>query len=319
MQRYLVCKTWRRVNKKDDQRRGFPSKWEALFCVFFVFFIFVFFFFCLPYDTMVIIVSRYTENIFLQKGTYEETMRFWNNGGFFSSVKGHVIKWWQFVLMPVLRINNNKSQTIQPMQQPEKTVVQPETVQQPIQESIKQPIQQSVENTMPPVQRSVENTTPTVQQPIPVDEKQNVIVTEDPMEVLRRINEEKEEARRKEIEEAKKKASEEARIAAIMNANKVDVNAFIEAGKAAKEEIATKKAEEKLRREAAEQKAREVQPATAVKAAVDAELEKQRKRDEDLRRAQEIMDRLNREAAEDEAKKQAEIEAAKQEAKKQFG
>ncbi len=31
------------------------------------------------------------------------------------------------------------------------------------------------------------------------------------------------------------------------------------------------------------------------------------------------MERLNREAAEDEAKKQAEIEAAKQEAKKHFG
>ena len=104
------------------------------------------------------------------------------------------------------------------------------------------------------------------------------------MEILRRINEEKEEQRRQDVEKARKKAQEEARIAAIMNANKVDVDAFIEAGKVAKEEIASKKTE-----------------------------------DDALRRAQEIMDRLNQEAAEDEAKKLAEIEAAKQEAKKQFG
>ena len=119
------------------------------------------------------------------------------------------------------------------------------------------------------------------------DVQMNSASSEDPMEVLRRINEEKEAKQRKEIENAKQKASEEVRIAAIMNANKVDVNAFIEAGKAAKEEIAAKKAEEK--------------------------------KADDLRRAQEVMDRLNREAAEDEAKKQKEIEAAKQEAKKHFG
>ncbi len=258
-------------------------------------------------------------------------MRFWNNGGFFSSVKGHVIKWWQFVLMPVLRINNNSqnqstAQPQQPVEQPQQLVEQPQQPvaqpQQPVVQS-EQPVVQPKENVplekSPIAQQADEGVTPTVQQVATMDGKQKGMATEDPMEVLRRINEEKEEARRKEIEAAKKKASEEARIAAIMNANKVDVNAFIEAGKAAKEEIAARKAEERSRREAAEQKAKEVQQDTAVKIAVDAELEKQRKLDEDLRRAQEIMDRLNREAAEDEAKKQAEIEAAKQEAKKQFG
>ena len=40
---------------------------------------------------------------------------------------------------------------------------------------------------------------------------------------------------------------------------------------------------------------------------------------EELRRAQEIIDRLNREAAEDEAKKQAELDAAKAAAAERFG
>lgn len=219
-------------------------------------------------------------------------MRFWTLGGFFSSVKGHVVKWWQLVILPVLRINNNGNytqvvqQTEQPMQQPEPIAQQQvsQTTQSAMTEDLQTSVQQKKKESAQEIKKTYISSTE-------VPEKQVVqsgsVSTEDPMEVLRRINAEKEEKRRKEIEDAKKKASEEARIAAIMNANKVDVNAFIEAGKAAKEEIAAKKAEE--------QKA------------------------EDLRRAQEIMDRLNREAAEDEAKKQAEIDAAKQEAKKHFG
>ncbi len=239
-------------------------------------------------------------------------MGFWNNGGFFSSVKGHVFKWWQLIIMPVLRINNNSNRNQQTtVQQTVPTQSQEmNLVQDALSTEKKVVLQQDM--ALEPQQSEVVKSNQDVQTKGPVS-------TEDPMEVLRRINEEKEQKRRKEIEEAKKKASEEARIAAIMNANKVDVNAFIEAGKAAKEEIAARKADEKARREAAEEIAKEVQPATAVKTAVDEELEKKRKQEEDIRRAQEIMDRLNREAAEDEAKKQAEIDAAKEEAKKQFG
>lgn len=268
-------------------------------------------------------------------------MGFWNNGGFFRSIKGHVFKWWQLVIMPVLHINNNNKSRQTPVNQstPNTVPMTQEmqltqdavpTVQQeiqavqsavPKQEAMaSQPVtemQQSAQLTQQPLQEIPVESKP-IQQEVSAKEHSSM-PTEDPMEVLRRINEEKEEQRRKEIEAAKKKASEEARIAAIMNANKVDVNAFIEAGKAAKEEIAAKKADEKAQREFAEQKAKEVQQSTTVKAAVDAEIEKKRKQEDDLRRAQEIMDRLNREAAEDEAKKQAEIDAAKQEAKKQFG
>lgn len=230
-------------------------------------------------------------------------MRFWNAGGFFSSVKGHVIKWWQLVILPILHINNNEKNTQYTIQS------------QPMQE-VTSVVRQSIQTTPSAMQEGDTG--------FGNSEEDNSISashemsTEDPMEVLRRINEEKEAARRKEIDAAKKKASEEARIAAIMNANKVDVNAFIEAGKAAKEEIAAKREDELKRREAAEKKALEVQQANTVKATVDMELKK-RKQEEDMQRAQEIMDRLNREAAEDEAKKQAEIELAKQEAKKQFG
>lgn len=222
-------------------------------------------------------------------------MGFWNDGGFFRTVKGHVFKWWQLVIMPVLRINNNskKSQSGESVQQSTanheqqymsqdmQTANEDTTVNATISEvtrnrmfaaEIEQAGEKAVEEQM--------NTT-----------KKDTTSAEDPMEVLRRINEEKEAKRRQEIEKAREKASEEARIAAIMNANKVDVNAFIQAGKAAKEEIAAKQEDD----------------------------EAKKRQQEDLLRAQEIMERLNREAAEDEAAKQAEIEAARQEAKKQFG
>ncbi len=101
----------------------------------------------------------------------------------------------------------------------------------------------------------------------------------DAMEVLNRINREKKEKEMAEIEALRKKREEEDRIASIMRSNKVDVNAFIEEGK---NSIPA--------------------PAPAPAASAD---------DEAARRAQEIIDRLNREAAEDEAKKQAEIDAAK--------
>lgn len=225
-------------------------------------------------------------------------MRFWTNGGFFSSVKGHVIKWWQLVIMPVLHINNDKRMK-QNVTQQSAQAVQPNQMMQQA-DSVTQTYTAEVQATPPGRnQSSLEETTngmSTQGQTISSEQKTDAMEMQgnptnsesieegDAMEVLRRINEEKEEKRRQDVENARKKAQEEARIAAIMNANKVDVNAFIEAGRVAKEEIANKKAE-----------------------------------DDALHRAQEIMDRLNQEAAEDDAKKIAEIEVAKQEAKKRFG
>ena len=226
-------------------------------------------------------------NVSIEHGTSKGLgayMGFWNNGGFFSSVKGHVIKWWQLIIMPVLRINNNSKkiqykpqQKVQDQPPVQDTgFVQAGKEQQPASaqpQAVKSTADVAMDTSVMPQEKKPEDTL----------DAEGTMSVEDPMEVLRRINEEKEGVRRKEIEEARKKASEEERIAAIMNANKVDVNAFIEAGKAAKEEIAAKKAEE------------------------------------DLQKAQEIMERLNREAEEDEARKKAEVLAAKQEAEKQFG
>lgn len=120
----------------------------------------------------------------------------------------------------------------------------------------------------------------------------------DAQAVMDRINREQEEKRKRDLEKARLKAEEDARLASILNATKVDVSAFIQEGRKAMEE---KEREEK-----------EVEKSSLDDSSknVDADA---------LARAQEIMDRLNREAAEDEAKKQAEIEAAKQKAKETFG
>ncbi len=116
----------------------------------------------------------------------------------------------------------------------------------------------------------------------------------DALEVLNRINREKEEARAQEIAVERKKREEEERIASIMNKNRNDVSAFIEEGKQMAEEA----------------KDADAKDAAGEKAASSADPSEDEKA-EQIRRAQEIIERLNREAAEDEAKKQAEIDAAK--------
>lgn len=192
------------------------------------------------------------------------------SSGFFSRVKGNLIKWWQLVVLPVLRINNNASKKTERYvsQENRETVSEAPAVNTPVNGS------------------TVGNTVYNVDEAVPENAKVQSPDGEDPLEVLNRINQEKEKQRLKEIEEGRQRAQEQERIASIMNANKVDVNAFIEAGKAAME-------------------------------ASDREEEEQR-REEEMRRAQEIIDRLNREAAEDEAKKQAEIEEAKKQAEETF-
>ena len=117
--------------------------------------------------------------------------------------------------------------------------------------------------------------------------KKGPVVSGDAKAVLDRINSDREgkhldeiEKACKEAEAARRKAEEEARLASIMNANKVDVDSFIAQGKNAAQEA---------------------------------------KEAEELKRAQEIFERLQREAAEDEAKKQAELDAAKAAAAEKFG
>lgn len=207
-------------------------------------------------------------------------MSIWNKGGFFSKITGHVIKWWQLVFLPVFTLNNNgkmgrnkkdsnnnfqsKDNKLDDVTQRTKQIL--DEKQEKINKAIEEGKRYRTDDT-----KSTENNT-------------------DPMKVLSRLEREKleeEQRRQKEIEEVRKQAQEKARIASILNANKVDVNAFIEVGKAS----CSNKRE-------------------TTKELSDEEVKKQ----EEIKRAQEIIERLNREAAEDEAKKKAEIEEAKRQA-----
>lgn len=109
-------------------------------------------------------------------------------------------------------------------------------------------------------------------------------------EIMDRLNREaaEDEAKKQaEIEAARQKAAEQDRLNSILKSTQRDISQYISEGMAHREE--------------AQHTIQEETPTAS---------------DEALRRAQEIMDRLNREAAEDEAKKQAEIEAAKEYARK---
>lgn len=178
---------------------------------------------------------------------------------FFARVRGNIIKWWQQVVLPVLHINNNdrwKGRSFRQQQEENNFVEESD----------------DMISSMPGNAEGTDGGSASADGE-----------TSDALEVLNRIQQEKELERQREIERVRQQAEEKDRVASIMNANKVDVNAFIEAGKAAIQDNSNEAA------------------------------------DEAMQNAQEIIDRLNREAAEDEAKKQAEIEAAKQMAKETFG
>lgn len=188
----------------------------------------------------------------------------------FKVITGNIVKWWQLTVMPILRIDNNQSPkngaNIQ--NSPASTVQSADS-------------NKGGEAVASNDVKSNAVSDKTVQDSGNYSEKNTVSTdTSDAQMIMDRINREREEKRKQDMEKARLKAEEDARLASIMNANKVDVNAFIQAGKEAMEH---------------------------------------KQEDEALIRAQEIMDRLNREAAEDEAKKQAEIEAAKQKANETFG
>lgn len=190
----------------------------------------------------------------------------------FKWITGNVIKWWQWVMKPVLRIDNNEPRQVESVQPKEQ--LKPEEVQsEPEQKLISEEVQSELETKQVKAeeqQRKLEE-----QQAKPVEDRSA-------MDFIERMNAEKEEKRKKLFEQAQ----EQARINEILNANKVNVEAFIQVGKDSIQE-------------------KEVQKET-----VD---------DDVMARAQEIMDRLNKEAAEDEAKKQAQIEEAKRQAEETFG
>lgn len=176
-------------------------------------------------------------------------MVFWKIGGFF----GNIVKWWQQVVLPKVRINNNRSNRDER--------IQISTIEDGVAES------------------SIEQDDNLYDEVAPQKEEPDT-----PDDIARKkaeeLQKEAEKRRQAEIAKVQQEMQEKERIASIMNANKVNVAAFIEAGKDAAEEL---------------------------------------KKEEEMRRAQEIIDRLNSEAAEDAAKKQAEINDAKKMAEEKFG
>lgn len=211
---------------------------------------------------------------------------------FFKVITGNIVKWWQLVVMPILKIDNNSKQnqqvqTEQPAASEQKSNPT-QVVEQKAVETKEQPSQQETK-------KAVDDTVPTSKE----ETKSETATTggqqdaADALAVMERINREREAKRKADLE----KAQEEARLASIMNSNKVDVDAFIQAGRESREEKeAENKAENNIQ----------------ITSGSDS-------KDDAIARAEEIMARLNREAAEDEAKKQAEIEAAKKQAEETFG
>ena len=190
----------------------------------------------------------------------------------FKWITGNVIKWWHLVMKPVLRIDNNESGQVESVQPKEQ--LKPEEVQsEPEQQFISEKVQSASER---------KQVKPEEQQRKPEDRQAKPTEDRSAMDFIERMNAEKEEKRKKLLEQAQ----EQARINEILNANKVNVEAFIQVGKDAIQEK---------------------------------EEQKEKIDDDVMARAQEIMDRLNKEAAEDEAKKQAQIEEAKRQAKETFG
>ena len=205
-------------------------------------------------------------------------MGFWNNGGFFSSAKNKQIL-----------SEQNTNQDLDTEQNLDTENRQEDAGQ----------YNSTVGNVLSGKPDGLKNQTEDSFNEQNISGSNAVSPEEDPMEVLKRIDAEREERRRKEIEVARQKAQEQARIDAIMNANKVDVDAFIEAGKAAQQEVDAQQ--------------------DACGQSGEKDIQDKQRREDDLRKAQEIVERLNREAEEDEAKKQKEVEIAKQEANKRFG
>lgn len=190
----------------------------------------------------------------------------------FKWITGNVIKWWHLVMKPVLRIDNNESGQVESVQPKEQ--LKPEDVQsEPEQQFISEKVQSASER---------KQVKPEEQQRKPEERQAKPTEDRSAMDFIERMNAEKEEKRKKLFEQAQ----EQARINEILNANKVNVEAFIQVGKDAIQEK---------------------------------EEQKETIEDDVMARAQEIMDRLNKEAAEDEAKKQAQIEEAKRQAEETFG
>ncbi|MBQ9234193.1 MAG: hypothetical protein IJ167_09190 [Lachnospiraceae bacterium] len=239
---------------------------------------------------------------------------------FFKYISSNIIKWWQIHITPILHINNNKKGR-------DRFEGGDGSLENQYAADAAERAVESATNANPAINSQVSDgayddqisQNASGKSTINSDLLNNKIpdgTSADAMEVLNRINKEKDEARKRAVENQRKKREEEERIAAIMNAGKVDVNAFIEEGrsKAADHSENSHNNVDTYGSGSSDTEADSSVPVNAD-SETSGESSTSDATEEQLRRAQEIIDRLNREAAEDEAKKQAEIDAAKQRAK----
>lgn len=207
------------------------------------------------------------------------------NDSFFYRAKQTVYKWWCVIYKPVYKLVHHGYWPAEK----EPYYVPPEKLQTPDTPILAPDVEPDN------ISLDLGDTNDNPVSDSPVQEPSKVQSTTDDaakraQEILDRLNKEAAaEAAKKqaEIEIARKKADEDARVASILKSTQHDISQYINEGMANREHH------------------EEDAPSDSAPIADD----------ETLRRAQEIMDRLNREAAEDEAKKQAEIEAAKEYAK----
>lgn len=212
-------------------------------------------------------------------------MAIWN---FFGNIRSNIVKWWRLVILPVFHLDNNNPQAFSRQVKENTQRKQEDAADTAHYNNMDTSKKEGNTEKKAALKNTAKDNSDTwwgeAMQNQTEGDKDELFSTKkykagadnkDALEILNRLEREKQEAiiqKQKEIEETRRKAQEQEKINSILNANKVDVDEFIEEGK----------------------------------------------KKEDLQKAQEIIDRLNREALEDEAKKVAEIEAARVEAEERF-
>lgn len=199
------------------------------------------------------------------------------NDSFFYRAKQTVYKWWCVIYKPVYKLTHHGywPEEKEPYYVPPKESVTPAINPDVKPEDISLSLEDTTDSKSPNTPVSTNDASPSQTSDDAAKRAQ---------EILDRLNKEAaaDEAKKQaEIDAARRKAEEDAKLASILKSTQRDISQYINEGLASRDSVADET------------------PAPEAS-------------DDVLKRAQEIMDRLNKEAAEDEAKKQAEIDAAKE-------
>lgn len=221
-------------------------------------------------------------------------------GTFFYNIKRTVYKWWCVVYKPVYKLTHHgywpqeKEPYYIPPQKPGDTPQASENVSEAS-------VPAAEFNTASPADNLSDRLSSDSLQDNTADSGRQDDSLIRANEVLRRLEAEAamDEAKKQaEIRDARKKAEENERLASILKSTRVDITGYINQG------IANREKEEKHLEN--DMTGNTVPDGSAAS-------------DNDvMKKAQEIIDRLNREAAEDEAKKQAEIDEAREYARNKY-